>query len=147
MMARVYANSEIVVLPQFPLFIRYMRRVGAYKFLQDENLLNPYDSILKGYIEGLISFARDFIYNIYEASIDDGEIYHLLSTIEFFKLIELAGTRVTEPLTFELKEITKKFIVYMCNSIINTSVMHLDTVVHEINQDDIILEVDLDSRS
>lgn len=143
MLKRVYQNSRMLSLPQYELFVRFMKKNGMKEYLYNRNLVEPHDGLLKSYIETVISLAKEFIYDIDDSYITDENIHEKLSLCEFYRLVDSAGVSFTSELMRELTITTRGFATYIAHILIN--VPDLDMVIHEINETNIIVEIDKDS--
>lgn len=145
-MKRVYAYSKMIFLPQYELFIRFMKKNGMKEYLYNRDLPEPYNGLLMGYIEAVMTLSREFLYDVDNSYITDEMIYEKLTNCEFYRLVELAGVSVTPELMKELLTVTRGFCMFM-TSVLNSNelvdISEFDMVIHEINETNVIVEIDM----
>ena len=142
----------MISLPQYGIFVRFMKKHGMREYLYKKDLPEPYNGLLLQYLESVIMLAREFLYDVDNSYISDEHIYQKLNECEFYRLIELAGTSVSPEVMYELGVVTRSYATYMATILAGAGVgensldvLDADMVIHEINESDIVIEVETES--
>lgn len=146
-MRRVYGeHGKLIALTQFDHFVRFMRKYGLIGYLTNRNLLSPMLNSLHGYIECVFELTRECVFDVDGSVIEDAKIYEGLTNCNFYLLFEKAGTSVNEATMKELVAMTKLFVTYLLSTLNNTNLMSLleeDMIIHDVDESNIIVEVDM----